>query len=102
MSAAALLRKLHEAGASVRADGGELVVRAPAGRLAAADVEELRHHKPALLALLAGDRCRYCEGAIDWRRPSCIAFGDGTAAHVGCYEEAEAARFLADRPHAAT
>jgi len=95
MSAAALLMKLQDGGASVWAEGTELVVRAPSGRLAAADVEELRHHKPALLALLAGDHCRYCEDRIDWRRPSCVAFGDGTSAHLGCYEEAAVARLLA-------
>jgi hypothetical protein len=92
MSATALLARLHRLGAEIATDGSELVVKAPPGRLAAADVEELRHRKPALLGVLMGDLCMYCEDAIDWRRPYGVTFGDGTAAHLGCYEEAEVAR----------
>lgn len=92
MSAAILLARLHELGAEVAADGPELVIRVEPDRLAPADLEELRHRKPVLLAVLAGDVCRFCEGRIDWRRPSGVTFADGTAAHLGCYEQAEAAR----------
>ena len=94
LSAAALLTRLQNAGASVRHDDGKLLIRAPTGRLTPDLVEELRHRKPLLLAILAGDRCRYCEDAIDWRRPHAVAFGDGTGAHLACYEEAEVARLL--------
>jgi hypothetical protein len=92
VSAAALLARLHGLGAEVAADGPELVVRVPADRLAPADVEELRHRKPALLGVLAGDLCRFCEGPIDWRRPGGAAYGDGTAAHSGCHKEAQVVR----------
>ena len=94
MSAAALLTRLQNAGASIRHDDGKLLVRAPTGRLTPDLVEELRHRKPLLLAILAGDHCRYCEDAIDWRRPHAVAFADGTGAHLACYEEAEVARLL--------
>jgi hypothetical protein len=86
---------VEAAGGSVRADGTELVVVAPKGRLGPELVAELRERKRQLLALLAGERCRYCEGAIEWRRPGGVAFADGTVAHLGCYEEAEVARLRA-------
>lgn len=95
MSAALLLSRLYDLGAEVAAEGSELVVKAPPGSLAPNDVEELRHRKLALLGILAGELCAFCEGAIDWRRPNCVAFADGTGAHLGCYEEAEVARLLA-------
>src|SRR3954451_7702150 len=71
-----------------------LLVRAPAGRLTPDLVEELRHRKAVLLAILTGEFCRYCEGAIDWRRPHAVTFADGMGAHIACYEEAEVARLL--------
>lgn len=55
-------------------------------------VEALRAHKPALLALLRGDRCRYCGSAVDWHRPNNVAFVDRTGAHLECYERTAAAR----------
>jgi len=55
----------------------------------AAFLEELQVHKVELLALLRGERCRYCSGAIDWRCPSSVGFADQTGAHLGCYERAE-------------
>ena len=58
MSAAALLTRLQNAGASIRHHDGKLLVRAPSGRLTPDLVEELRHRKPLLLAILAGDHCR--------------------------------------------
>lgn len=101
MSAAALLARLREGHAEVRADGAELVVRIAPGRLSPADMEELRHRKPVLLGILSGDLCGFCEGTIDWRHPTCVAFADGTGAHLGCYEEAEVARLLAAAQRAA-
>lgn len=94
MSAAALLMKLQDAGASVRAEEGDLVVTAPYGVLSPLVVSELRERKPLVLEVLTGRRCRYCEGALDWRRPA-VAFADDTGAHLGCYEEAEVARLMA-------
>jgi len=43
----------------------------------------------------ASEACRYCEGGIGWRGAGGVAFGDGTVAHLSCYEEAELARFRA-------
>ena len=101
MSAAVLLATLHGIGAEVAADGSELVVNAPADRLAPELVMELRDRKPQVIALLNGETCIHCEGPIDWRRPTCVAFGDGTGAHLACYEEAELARLLAAGKRAA-
>jgi hypothetical protein len=95
MSATALLLKLQGAGATVLADGSELVVKAPAGVLSPLLVSELRDRKREVLAVLAGERCRYCEGPLDWRRPGGVAFADGTGAHLGCHGEAEIAHLLA-------
>jgi hypothetical protein len=94
VSAAALLTRLLNAGAFVRHEGGTLLVRAPFGQLTPDLLEELRHRKPALLAILTGDACRHCEGAIDWRRTHSVAFADGTGTHLGCYAEPEVARLL--------
>ena len=85
---AAARRRIHPA------QRRQAVVRAPTGRLTPDLAEELRHRKPLLVAILAGDHCRYCEDAIDWRRPHAVAFADGTGAHLACYEEAEVARLL--------
>ena len=37
-------------------------------------------------------RCRYCSRPVTWVAPDGVAFGDGSAAHVGCYERAEVLR----------
>ena len=92
MSAVGLKMAVEAAGGRLRREGGELVVVAPKGRLGPELLAELRERKGQLLAVLAGERCRYCEGAIEWRRPGGVTFADGTVAHLGCYEEAEAAR----------
>jgi hypothetical protein len=95
LSAVALKMAVEAAGGSLRADGAELVVVAPKGRLGPELAAELRERKQQLLALLAGERCRYCEGAIGWRRPGGVTSADGMVAHLGCYEEAEVARLRA-------
>jgi hypothetical protein len=43
----------------------------------------------------AQDRCRHCGSPINWRSPGPIAFADGSAAHGGCYEQAELERHAA-------
>jgi hypothetical protein len=95
LSAVSLVMAVEAVGGRLRADGAELVVEAPKGRLGPELVAELRDRKRQVLALLAGERCRYCEGAIEWRRPGGVTFADGTGAHLGCYEEAEVARLRA-------
>ena len=84
---------------SVRAEGEELVVQAPEAAMSPLVLSELRDRKRQMLAVLTGACCRYCDGPIDWRR-SAVAFADGTAGHVGCYEEAEVARLLASAKRA--
>ena len=92
MTAAALLAEVHQARVTLRlVDGKPKVGGNPAPEL----LGRLREHKAELVELLSGSRCRYCEAAIDWRQPSCIAFSDGTGAHLGCYEQAEVARLYA-------
>jgi hypothetical protein len=56
---------------------------------------QLGAHKAEIAGMLAGDACRHCGGAIDWRRPGALAFADGSGAHVACHEQAEIARLLA-------
>jgi hypothetical protein len=55
-------------------------------------IEELRAHKTKLVALLRGELCRCCGARIDWRQPSAVAFADGRAACLGCYERVETER----------
>ena len=91
--AAAILAAVEAAGATLYMEGNKLKVRNSV-RLPAAAKSELDAHWRTVADLFAGDRCRYCGHPIDWRRPSSVAFADGTAAHLACYEEAEVARLL--------
>jgi hypothetical protein len=82
---AALLAEARGAGLTVWLAGEEIRLRAPEAppvellaRLCAAKAE--------LLALLRGDTCRYCGRPILWPHPGAVAFGDGTGAHLLCYE----------------
>jgi TubC N-terminal docking domain len=95
VSAVAVKMAVEALGGRLRADGAELVVVAPKGRLGPELAAELRERKRQVLALLAGECCRYCEGAVEWRRPGGVTFADGTVAHLGCYDEAEVARLRA-------
>jgi prepilin-type processing-associated H-X9-DG protein len=53
---------------------------------------EPRKHKAEVVALLRGERCRHCGERIDWRAFANVAFADGQAACLPCYEAAEAER----------
>lgn len=90
---AALLLKLQATGAALRAEGGELVLAAPEEVVAPALLAELRAAKHELLALLRGDRCRFCGGPMAWPEPCGVVYGDGTAAHHGCRLLAAGGRF---------
>ena len=84
MSALTALAMAQAAGVSLAAEGSDLRVEAdsepPADLLAA-----LREHKPELVALLTGQACRRCGGAIDDRGVRAwIPFADNTAAHLEC------------------
>ena len=47
---------------------------------------QLRACQAELAGLLRGDACPRCGRAIAWRREG-VAFDDGMAMHVGCYED---------------
>jgi hypothetical protein len=40
------------------------------------------------------NHCRHCGEPVAWRTPGPVAFADGTAAHLPCYERAEVERLL--------
>lgn len=86
MTAVSLLAEAKAAGVTLRlVAGNPKVGGSPSPDLLA----RLRQHKPELVALLRGDACRYCGGAIDWTVPGARAFADELAAHNTCWEEAE-------------
>jgi hypothetical protein len=68
-------------------DGGAFVARVGPALMA-----RLERHKAAVIELLAGNLCRYCGDGIDYGRPGCLVFSDGSGAHLGCYERAETER----------
>jgi hypothetical protein len=93
-AAVATLGAVRSAGLTVTVVGADLRLhgeREPASDLLA----RVRADKAALVAILAGHGCRYCGEAIAWSRPEAVAFADGTAGHLACYEEAEGAGLLA-------
>ena len=55
----------------------------------------IRDHKPELIQILRGDRCRWCGERLAWPGPVGVVEGTGTALHLECYEPAEVARLLA-------
>jgi len=68
MDGLTLLRRAHEAGLAVAADGDKLVIRGP--RSAEPVARLLIDHKPALLSMLAEAtdwRARYREALAHWR-----------------------------------
>ena len=40
----------------------------------------------------SGDRCQHCNAPLLWATPDAVMFADGLAAHLACYERAEALR----------
>ncbi len=53
MSAPALLGVIRQAGVTISAEGGDLVLRGAVDRLSSELVEQLRQHKPEVIAALA-------------------------------------------------
>jgi hypothetical protein len=94
MTALAALAEARGAGVELQVDAGRLRLNAKASPPAEL-LDRLRQHKAEVMELLTGARCRYCGGMIDWRTAGAVAFADGTAAHVACYEQAEVARLHA-------
>ncbi len=65
---ARFLAYLRGAGFEVKADGDGRLWVLPRERLTAAEAEQVRGHKPAILALLAGERwgsCGVCLAGVD-------------------------------------
>ena len=83
-SGPALLREARTTGITLRLAGDTVKV---GGALSPEFLARLRAHKLELAELLQGDRCRYCGERLVWSRPGAVAFGDGAAAHLTCYEE---------------
>src|SRR5215213_11929950 len=92
MSAAALLAETRAAGLSIRLADGKLEL---AGNPSADLLARLREVRADLIEILGGDRCRHCGEQMAWPDPAGVVFGDGTAAHTNCFEEAEAGRLVA-------
>ena len=53
----------------------------------------LREHKPAIVSILRGERCRHCSLSLTWPGPAGIILGDGTAECQPC-ADAEVWRLL--------
>ena len=93
MSAAvALLARAREARVDVRVHGGDLRLR---GKPDADLVQAIREAKPALVAILRGDTCRWCGEPMAWPGPAGVVAAAGTALHHDCYHASEFALLLA-------
>ena len=92
--AAAALALAPAAGVRLRVDEGRLKLVGRPEAVPTGILASLREHKAEVVELLTGHRCRCCGEPIDWRRPGGVAFADGAAAHVGCYDQAEITRLL--------
>jgi hypothetical protein len=91
VNAALALERARAAGLRLRVTGGDLRVRGqPSPELLA----ELREHKPGLVAILRGDRCRRCGDRLAWPGPTGVVYADGTAEHHACRTWAAAERAL--------
>lgn len=92
MSAAKLLADARGAGVQLWRDGERVRWRgAPSDSL----IDRLRAHKAELIEILGGDRCRHCGERMAWPSPVGVVFGDGSAAHIAGFEEADAERLMA-------
>ena len=91
MSAAALLAEARAGGIGLRlADGKPKVSGNPSPELLA----RLRAHKPELIEILRGDRCRRCAERLAWPAAAGITFADATSECMACADR-EAGRLLA-------
>jgi hypothetical protein len=89
VSAVRLLAEAAAAGVTVQLEPDGRVRLAAEREPPAHLLTELRAHKPELVALLRGERCRHCGERIDWRQPNAVTFANGWAAHLACYELVE-------------
>jgi hypothetical protein len=97
MSAVGLLAEAAAAGISLRVEPAGTVHLTAATSPPAELLAGLREHRREIVALLRGDACRYCGGAIRWAGPGGLVFDDGRGAHVACYERFEGERQAATR-----
>lgn len=88
-----MLAAASAAGIELWLDGDR--VRWRAAEPDSAILEALRAHKPEILAILAGNRCRHCGEALAWPEPVGVIHGDGRASCFRCYYEAAAQRAVA-------
>lgn len=81
MSAVAALAEAARVGVSLRLVDGKAKVGedVPPELLA-----RLREHKAEIVAILAGDRCRWCGVALAWPGPVGVTLLDGTAECHAC------------------
>jgi hypothetical protein len=93
-SAADILREARAAGITLSLWRGFIDWRAEQGP-GESMLARLRNAKAELVEILGGDRCRHCSKRMTWPGPVGVVFGDGTAAHIGCFKEAEGERLMA-------
>lgn len=81
MTAAAVLAEASRAGVSLRLVDGKAKVGedVPPELLA-----RLREHKAEIVAILAGNACRWCGVPLAWPQPVGIILGDGSAECHAC------------------
>jgi hypothetical protein len=93
VSAAKLLGEARRSGVRLRlADGRKIKV---AGNPDPDLLDRLRRHKPELIEIMTGDRCRHCGEPMAWPGPAGVVHADGTAEHHECRTWAAASRVLA-------
>ena len=81
MTAAAVLAEASRAGVSLRLVDGKAKV---AGDVAPELLARLREHKAGIVAILAGDACRWCGVPLAWPQPVGFVLGDGSAECHAC------------------
>ncbi|MFZ1425471.1 MAG: hypothetical protein WAS21_01730 [Geminicoccaceae bacterium] len=90
MTAVDALTEAGRMGISLRlAEDGKIKVQGKPDDIPPSLLVRLRRHRDEIAALLAGNACCHCGGWLDWSMPCVVAFGDGTAAHLACYERVE-------------
>jgi hypothetical protein len=90
VTAAALLSEARRSGVGLRLAGGwKLKV---ARSLTPDLLDRLRRHKPELIEVLRGDRCRRCGEPLAWPGPVGVVHADGSAGHHECRVWAAAQR----------
>ena len=85
-----LLAEVKGAGITLIVLDGRVVVRC-VQRPPEDILVRLRACKAHLLGHLTGQHCRCCGEPMPWPAPG-LAFADGTAAHIPCYERSETVR----------